>query len=59
MTIEEAIYCMESYLFENELSCVNCPYYGSRQIDNQTCVCCSSEAHKLAIKALEKMLKEQ
>lgn len=59
MTIEEAIYCMKSYLFENELSCVNCRYYSSKQTDNQTFTCCSSEAHKLAIKALEKMLKEQ
>ena len=59
MTIEEAIYCMKSYLFENEVFCVNCPYYGSKQIDNQTFTCRSSEAHKLAIKALEKMLEEQ
>lgn len=58
MTIEEAIYCMESYLSENELSCINCPYYGSKQIDNQTFTCCSSEAHELAIKALKKMLKK-
>ena len=58
MTIEEAIYCMESYLPENELFCINCPYYGNKQIDNQISTCCSSEAHKLAIKALKKMLKE-
>ena len=57
MTIKEAIFCMESYLPGNELSCVNCPYYGSKQIDNQGFTCCSSEAHKMAIEALKKMLK--
>ena len=56
MTINEAIYCMKSYLPDNEIEyCLNCPYYGTVHIDDQTAYCRSSDAHRLAIEALEKM----
>lgn len=55
MTIDEVIYCMKSYLPDSRLSCIECPYYGSFQIDSQTFICRSSEAHKMAIEALEKL----
>lgn len=52
MTIDEAIYCMKSYLPGNEIEdCLNCPYYGT----SLTSSCRSSDAHSLAITALEKM----
>lgn len=57
MSIDEAIYCMRSYLPENKIEqCLGCPYYGSVK-KGQVSYCKSSEAHKLAIKALE-ILKE-
>lgn len=54
MTNEEAIYCMMSYLPDDRIEhCINCPYYGCNKIDEQISICKSSEAHKMAIKALE------
>ena len=56
MTIDEAIHCMKSYLPESTPEdCTNCKYYGSKQIDEQVYVCESSEAHRMAIVALELM----
>ena len=52
LTIDEAIYCMKSYLPGNEIEdCLNCPYYGDDLISH----CRSSDAHKLAIMALEEI----
>lgn len=59
MTIEEAIYCMKTYLPDNpdsRDSCYSCPYYGKYKVDNQLYVCNSAEAHRMAIKALEAQL---
>ena len=54
MTNEEAIYCMMSYLPDDRIEhCINCPYYGCNKIDEQISICNSSEAHRMAIKALE------
>lgn len=50
MTVEEAIYCMRSYLGLTD--CTKCPYYGSVSVDDQTTTCRSDEAHRLAILAL-------
>lgn len=59
MTIEEAIYCMKSYLPGNEVEgCLGCPYYGSVSCGDNCYTCKSSEAHKLAIEALTKMKEE-
>ena len=45
MTLEEAIYCMKSYLPDNRVeSCIRCKYYES---------CHSNEAHEMAIEALK------
>ena len=59
MTIDEAIYCMKAYLPEERLErCINCPYYKSYpicEVDDDTELCKSSEAHKMAIEALERM----
>lgn len=56
MTIDEAIYCMKSYLPDDRVEhCVNCPYYGSVEVEKNIYVCRSSDAHKTAIKALEKL----
>lgn len=56
MSIDEAIYCMKSYLPNNEVDqCIECPYYGSVKKDNQTFFCRSADAHRMAIIALEKM----
>lgn len=45
MSKEEAIFCMKSYLPEGSYErCPKCKYYGN---------CKSSEAHKMAIEALE------
>ena len=54
MTIQEAIYCMQSYLPETEAPdhCLDCPYYG---LKGDTCK--SSEAHRIAIKALQSIAK--
>lgn len=46
MTIDEAIFCMESYLSYDDLSCTRCKYYR-----NDTCQ--SRTAHKIAISALK------
>ena len=59
MTIEEAIYCMKSYLHDNEVEdCVSCPYYGSVNDGDNCYVCRSDEAHRMAIRALEKMMED-
>ena len=60
MTIQEAIYCMESYLPETEFPdhCLNCPYFGSQGgLNEPVYVCESSEAHRIAIKALQSLAK--
>lgn len=45
MTREDAIYCMTSYLPDNEVEhCTSCKYYDA---------CKSDEAHKMAIRSLE------
>lgn len=52
---------MKSYLPENEDACYECTYYGANKVDDQIYVCNSSEAHRMAIQALEvvkKMLKQ-
>ena len=55
MTNDDAIYCMKSYLPNIDIEhCLDCPYYGTVH-DDQTAACRSSEAHRLAIEALEKM----
>ena len=51
-------FCMNSYLPDSRESCLKCPYYGSVQVDKQVSTCKSSEAHKMAIKALQ-LLKER
>lgn len=54
MTREEAIYCMKSYIDNpNYEHCISCPYYGANQIGENVFVCNSSEAHKMAVEALE------
>ena len=59
MTIEEAIYCMKSYLPGNEVEdCVKCPYYASICIEDGFYTCRSDEAHRMAIRALEKMMED-
>ena len=56
MTIDEAIFCMESYLPESTYdSCCACPYYGKHQIEKNVFICESNEAHKMAINALTKI----
>lgn len=58
MTEKEAIHCMKSYLPEATVEdCRNCPFYGSmKTYDSQIFLCKSSEAHKMAIDALEKQI---
>ena len=58
MTTKEAIHCMKSYLPEaTDEDCRNCPFYGSmKTYDPQIFLCKSSEAHKMAIDALEKQV---
>ena len=58
MTEKEAIHCMKSYLPEaTDEDCRNCPFYGSmKTYDPQIFLCKSSEAHKMAIDALEKQI---
>ena len=59
MTIDEVIYCMKSYLPDNNVEhCTSCPYYGSVKVDKQVSVCKSDEAHRIAIEALKKLKKE-
>lgn len=60
MTIDEAIYCMKSYMPDNKKDiCLSCPYYGSIHVEDKiykhVYTCKASEAHKMAIEALEKM----
>lgn len=56
MTIDEAIYCMESYLPSDDYThCTECKYYGCK--DNKTCK--SSEAHQKAINIMRKYQKIQ
>lgn len=56
MSIGEAIYCMKAYLPEHSWEdCINCKYYGSVEVDERTYICQAAEAHRMAIKALEKM----
>ena len=53
MTIDEAIYCMTSYLPDERVDhCTNCKYY-------ETDLCKSSEAHLLAITALKQMKEKE
>lgn len=55
MTIDEAIRCMKAYLPDGGLDeCYGCPYFNSNQV-NVLEFCRNEEAHKLAIKALERM----
>ncbi len=51
MTIDEAIYCMKSYLPDSRISCQDCKYYGSKD-DGEAMICQSSAAHEMAIEAL-------
>lgn len=51
ITIDEAIYCMKSYLPSDDyIHCTECKYYGCK--DNKTCV--SNEAHQIAINTMRK-----
>lgn len=58
MSIDEAVYCMKSYLPDEDVLRYECKYYGSKQLKDNVFTCRSDEAHKLAIKALERMRKE-
>lgn len=54
MTIDEAIYCMQSYLPSEEYThCTECKYYGC----NANGICKSSEAHQKAISIMRKYQK--
>lgn len=54
MTIDEAIYCMQSYLPETDCDlCANCKWYGYKKMNKNLYVCASSEAHRMAIQALK------
>lgn len=61
MTIEETIYCMKSYLPDDNEHCTNCKYYKSKMTARGCYLCQSNEAHKIAIKLLEtwKQIKEE
>lgn len=55
MTKDEAIYCMDTYIGDHAYTgCFKCPYYGKKKIDDQTSVCMSNEAHRMAIEALKR-----
>lgn len=55
MTIEEAIYCLKTYDPESDHSaCFKCPYYGSTKVSDNTYICKSNTARKMAIEALKK-----
>ena len=58
MTIKEAIYCMRSYLPENESHCTKCPYYRSIKKDGYS-TCKSAVAHEMAASALEFLLEDK
>ncbi len=54
ISIDEAIYCMESYLPSDDYThCTECKYYGCK--DNKTCK--SNEAHQKAIDIMRKYQK--
>ena len=54
MSIDEAIYCMKSYLPSDDYThCTECKYYGCN--DNNTCK--SNEAHQKAIDTMRKYQK--
>ena len=54
MSIDEAIYCMKSYMPNEEYThCTECKYYGAR--NNNTCA--SSEAHQVAVETMRKYQK--
>ena len=56
ITIDEAIYCMKSYLPSDAYThCTECKYYGCK--DNKTCA--SNEAHQKAIDIMRKYQKIQ
>ena len=58
MTTDEAVYCMRSYLPGRTITtCKKCVYYGENEVNPNVYTCRSSEAHKMAIKALEKQIK--
>lgn len=59
MSLQEAIFCMMSYLPGNHMSCTNgCHHYGSVLVSENppTYVCRSSEAHRLAADALSRQM---
>lgn len=54
MTIEEATYCMKSYIDDDSYEhCTNCPYYGKNQINDNIFMCESRKAHEMAAEILE------
>ena len=55
MTIDETIYCMKSYLPDENggTHCTECKYYKSISEDGNVYTCQSNIAHKMAIKSLE------
>lgn len=56
MTIEEAIYCLKSYMPDAEDDmCKNCRYYGSIK-DGSIHTCKSNTAREMAIEALKKQM---
>lgn len=59
MTVDEAIYCMKSYLPDHtEEKCTQCRFYGIKEQnfgDQCFYVCQSAEAHRMAIEALKKL----
>lgn len=58
MNVDEALICMNSYLFKKgDSGCRKCKYYYLITGDGEMSYCKSSEAHKMAIAALEEMLK--
>lgn len=59
MTIEEAIYCLKSYMPDAEDDmCKNCKYYGSVK-DGSAYICKSNAAREMAIEALEKQVPKE
>lgn len=54
MTIDEAIYCMKSYLPSDDYThCTECKYYGCKNNN----ICASNEAHQKAINIMHKYQK--
>lgn len=58
MSIDDAVYCMKSYLPDSDILCYGCKYYASKQLKDNVFTCRSDEAHRMAIEALERMKKE-